>query len=564
MFKKYKHVLFLILNWFILLPVIFAQTGDDYKIISHQSSIKIYPSDFSVTVIDTIKMINKIFAKDGLILKLNPKLEIEYIFHNSKKIKFEQKYENVKIYSLGANAEIIIKYSGDFRYRTEFSYFTENNFALSGQELFIVGTKSYEYFRFAIQTSDNWDIITAGNCVYKKYSNDTLIQVFENHDFIQTLGWICGGKYQKETKDINGISISTYLFPEDSTSAKVLIDQTEKIIEYYQKIFTQYRFKKLDIVEVEDWLAGNAVLAAAFPSVILVKKQAFQTEDAYNSARTILPHEVAHQWLPLSVFVDENDMALLSEGFCEYSSVLYGEWSGDPQARDSLKNHPLKRPLLMRALKGNDLPLRRKADIRSTPTHYLKGAYVHNMLRLIMGDSEFKILLKEFTSQNVLKTVTASDYRKMAENISGKKLEWFFNQWTEQTGIPRLKIYGVKIKKYGIGWQTEGRVRLIGYEKKYTTPVELTVETAAEETNNLYWIGYDDENNYLNEIQFKIETAEKPLRIILDKNENILKYQKLPAKLSDLRDPAEGVMIIGTRGGGKDTISYTKLLKGIQ
>src|SRR5205814_353920 len=43
-----------------------------------------------------------------------------------------------------------------------------------------------------------------------------------------------------------------------------------------------------------------------------------------------------------------------------------------------------------------------------------------------------------------------------------------------------------------------------------------------------------------------IATTDKPLRAVLDPDGNILKVQKLPVRLGDLRDPSNGLMIVGT------------------
>lgn len=202
--------------------------------------------------------------------------------------------------------------------------------------------------------------------------------------------------------------------------------------------------------------------------------------------------------------------------------------------------------MVVRASKGKDLPLKQKADLRSMPTHYLKGAYVHNMLRLIIGDSAFANLLLRYAKLYSMKISNSLDYQRLSEQVSNKKLDWFFKQWTEQTGIPRLKIYNVKTKQQNGVWKTQGRVRLVGYEKKYTTPVEVGIVSDEGMKTQLVWVGEDSNKIYRNEVAFEVKTNEKPKRALLDPAGKILKYQKLPPKLTDLLEPAEGLMIVGT------------------
>jgi hypothetical protein len=116
------------------------------------------------------------------------------------------------------------------------------------------------------------------------------------------------------------------------------------------------------------------------------------------------------------------------------------------------------------------------------------------------------------------------------------------------TGIPRLKIYNVKTgPSPGGGWLTRGRVRVIGYEK-YTALVKIGLEPAEPEDMASVWIGEDTAAGgaYRNDVPFEIPSTERPRRALLDPSGELLKVQRIPVKLSELRDGADGVMIVGT------------------
>ncbi|MDI6804288.1 MAG: M1 family aminopeptidase [Bacteroidota bacterium] len=553
--KAVKHFYYLVF----LFSSMNAQVPDNYEIVGHKAFIKLYPKESVISVSDTISFRFKENILSEISLILNPLLKIETIYSEGRPLKYKQQREVLKISaSFKKNAEIVLNYNGIFQRRTEFSELSESNALLHENEIFPLGTKSYKFIRLTVQAANGWSVIAIGELINQSTENDSTTFTYQSDQLVQTLGWICGGNFSVRSKISNRYSFSTYLFHEDSAYSDRIISQLEKTISTYSENFSHYRFSKLAIVEVEDWVAGRAVLAAAFPSVILVKKQAFQTGDSFNNVNTILPHEVAHQWWPLTVFLNEADNALLSEGLCEYSSILFSEWSSEKLARDSLKNSPLLRSLLSRSAKGKDLPLRRKADLRSMPTHYLKAAYVHNMLRLIVGDSIYKLVLREFATKRALQISNSEDFQKIAENISHTNLDWFFKQWSEQTGIPKIKIYAVKTSERGEHWFTEGRVRLVAYEKRFTTPVEVGLITEEGVLKKTFWLGFDSLNVYRNEITFNFTSQLKPTSMILDPDGNILKHQKLPVKLSDLRDPADGVMMVGTAAGNP---RYTKLLE---
>ena len=235
----------------------------------------------------------------------------------------------------------------------------------------------------------------------------------------------------------------------------------------------------------------------------------------------------------------------MSEGFCEYSTLLYQEAHHTMTMRDSLAHHPLLRPLLIRAQQGNDLPLQQKADLRSIPTQYLKASYVHNMLRRIMGDSLFAGLYHQYALRFSEHHATMSDFQHLAETLSGKKLDWFFDQWITKTGIPQMKIYNVKSISENGQWTTRGRVRIVGYQK-FSSFVTVGIQTESDMQTTQVFLGSDSGGVYHNDVPFAIQSSTKPIRAVLDPHGDVLKIQKLPPKFSDLRDPGDGLMIVGS------------------
>lgn len=558
MFKWFPNSLFCLLI-FVSITFCEVQQKRPYNIISHRAFIKLYPAEKRIVINDTLKIRTTDKIGDEVLLTLNPGMIVSDVSVHDKTLKFEQKREFLKIYfSEKKDFELIINYSGNVSNKSEYSKFSESSAILHESEILPLGTKSYEYTRFSVQAPLTWQVIAIGELLERYEEDNFAMTIYENREKVQTLGWICAGEYSTKTRAADGITLSTNLFKEDSSYSQEILNRIQQTLKIYSEKFSKYRFKKLSIVEVEDWIAGKTVLAAAYPSVILIKKRAFQRDDIVNNVITILPHEVAHQWWPLTIFIEDEDAALLSEGLCEYSSVLFSEWTGLAQARDSLKSHPLLRSLIMRASNKTDFPLKQKTDLRSLPTHYLKGAYVHSMLRFIVGDTVYKNLLTEFAKEYALKVTNSVEFQQLAEKMSHKKLDWFLKQWTEETGIPALKMYGVKSVVVGDEWVTQGRVRLVGYGKKFTTPIEVGVETEKGLVKQMLWLGFDTNNVYRNEASFRITTASKPYRALVDPEGQILKFQKMPPKLSDLREPSDGVMIVGTLKNSKELFNLAR------
>ena len=518
-----------------------------FEIIAHRAKIQLFPATKTIACVDTLSIRKTGRKIEQLNFGFLPFYRVGNITVNGRKTEYTRDREFLRLNDVPVDTviQVVVDFSGELSFQTEFTHFTSDRAVIREEEILPRGSKALRFVRFSLIVPKEWDAITVGRLVSHTTLNDSTIFVWESDQVLPLIGWICAGKFWNKEITNQKISFSVHLIDEDSSSATGVLLLMRDVVKFYSDKFIPYRFPKLSVVEVEDWVAGKNVLAIATPSMIMVKKLAFTTNDRFNRIESILPHEIAHQWWPATVFINDEDAAFLSEGMCEYSAVLYSKESDRMNLRDSLSRHPLLRSLLMRAQQGKDVPLQQKVDLRSLPTHYLKASYVHNMLRRIVGDSVFSKIYHEFAKRFETKRVSLSDFEKIAEELSDKKLDWFFEQWVKKRGIPRMKIYNVKSIQRGDRWATRGRVRVVGYEK-YSALVAIGAQTSAGIKTADVWLGDDTSGNFRNDVPFEIITDKKPLRAILDPDGDVLKIQKLPVKLGDLREPAGGIMIIGT------------------
>lgn len=523
------------------------QTGFAYEIISHKATLHIFPGENAIRCVDTLGIRIHARRPDHMRLRLLPVYEVETVTINGRASGFERKGDSIQINKLPPDSVFwcVVKYSGILAFRSEFSLLTRERAVLREEEVLPHGNSALEEVRLSIEVPAGWEALAPGRLVRQQSMKDSALYVFELDKPVPTIGWICAGKYWSRGNDSGGIAVSIHLLEEDSSFSPGILPLAEDVLQFYSRKFSPYRFSDLKIVEVDDWLAGRSVLAVAIPNMVMIKRLTLRTDDRFNQARAILPHEIAHQWWPMTVFIDAADAALLSEGMCDYSALLFNESKGRLSVRDSLKHHPLLRPLILRAEEGRDIPLQGKADLRSLPTHYLKASYIHNMLRHIMGDTVFFRLYREYAARFDGKRIGLDDFQRLAEELSGKKLEWFFQQWVRKRGIPRMKIYNVRSVPAGEQWITRGRVRIVGYDQ-YTALVDVGAQTSSGIVKTSVWLGKDSLGIYRNDMPFEVVSAAKPVRAVLDPDGDVLKKQKLPVKFSDVRDPSDGLLIVGT------------------
>jgi len=520
-----------------------AGSGEAVEFIRQHCFLRIFPGQAGFTAEDTLLLRRPQPGADSIDLFLLPRYEVAAVQINGRPVPFSRRGEHLVLLRCPAETVLTaaISYSGTIDPHSEFSRIGSEEAALRSEEILPGGSRTIGETVTSVEVPAGWQVYAPGEPAARRSTADSLVTTYRLDSVAPVLGWICAGR-RSEYAD-SGVTVA--LMPDDSARGKGIAERARDILRVYGSMFTPYRFPRLTIVEVEDWIAGRGVLAIAVPGMILVKHRALHAASRFDRVEAVLPHEIAHQWWPMTVFIDDTDAALLSEGMCEYSALLYGELQGTLSVRDSLQHHPLLRSLLRRIARHQDLPLRRKIDLRALPTHYLKSSFVHSMLRKIIGDSAFFRLYHEWAVRFRLKETSQDDFERLAEEISGKKLRWFFDQWTGGGGIPRFRLYNVRTAASGGGWTTRGRVRIVGYEK-FTSPVEIGCDSAAGTGRCTAWLGEDSTGVYRNDVPFSLVTPRRPRRVIADPSGVLLKYQKMPVKISDLSDPGSCTMIVGS------------------
>ena len=118
--------------------------------------------------------------------------------------------------------------------------------------------------------------------------------------------------------------------------------------------------------------------------------------------------------------------------------------------------------------------------------------------------------------------VDTSDLRRAIEESTGQSLDWFFDQWVTNTGIPEWDVsYAHHPQRHAVAVH----VRQIG--RVFRTPVEIAVTTAAGEQIRRVWIDRPDQ-----EFTFDVDTP--PLIVSVDRGSHVLKQQRFEKSVSEL------------------------------
>ena len=172
-----------------------------------------------------------------------------------------------------------------------------------------------------------------------------------------------------------------------------------------------------------------------------------------------------------------------------------------------------------------------------------REAFVCHILRRQLGDERFFKLVDIYVDlrQKSNQAVPTSRFRKLAENLYGAPLDWFFNQWVNSTDLPRLKLEKVTVRKDKKGWQVQGRLLQSG-DTTFRLPIELAIDT--KNGREIEKLCFDSKA-----VDFGFRTLNEPQKLIVDPDYEVLKIQRMPPRLFWFWDVyPELIIVYGTLG----------------
>lgn len=202
------------------------------------------------------------------------------------------------------------------------------------------------------------------------------------------------------------------------------------------------------------------------PSLLMIPP----TDRSGKHTYVFIAHETAHQWWGDMVAWRSYRDQWLSEGFAEYSGVLYTGIRESMDARTDLVND-MRRTLRDPPVTPTGLGKGRLADVgpiilghrlstRKTGGAYQtliynKGALVLRMLHFLFtdpssgDDKAFFTMMSDFVERHRDGVASTDDFRAVANEHFAKTpiarkyrmqdLNWFFSQWVYQTGLPSYR-----------------------------------------------------------------------------------------------------------------------------
>lgn len=299
------------------------------------------------------------------------------------------------------------------------------------------------------------------------------------------------------------IPVSAWIYEKDSTMGFYDYAVAPAILKFFSSYIAPYPYEKLANVESTTIFGGMENASAIFYSE--------QTVTGDRSSEDVLVHEIAHQWFGDMATEKSFAHLWLSEGFATYFTDLYYEYSYGKEAAN--KRLQKERDKVREYAKSSS-----HAVVDSTTNlmsllnanSYEKGAWVLHMLRQQVGDSNFHKIIRAYYEQFKGHNAETSDFVRIAENISGKNLKTFFDQWLYSPGFPKLVV------KWKTG-NNEVKIKIHQQQKnlfQFSLGILIATADGKQKVHNM-WI----DNR---ETEVKLELTSKAIKILLDPGTDLL------------------------------------------
>lgn len=239
--------------------------------------------------------------------------------------------------------------------------------------------------------------------------------------------------------------LSVYVLPEDEKNGAAILDAVGRSVKLYSKLFGELKdYRGYTVIEIPDGWGSQA-------SDYYILETAAAFKDLKNVVE--LYHEVAHTW-NAKPKPEVQRTRWFDEAFAMYfQAIALREFESEKayQAEmDDDRESFIKR--VQRDKRNFDTPIVDYGTYELGDASYTKGAWSLYVLHQLVGDEQFKHIIRAFLSEHWARPADFKDFQEVAERVSHRKLdkyfqEWFYTSVSSQLLVDKIPITEI-VKRY--------------------------------------------------------------------------------------------------------------------
>ncbi|MFD1293935.1 M1 family aminopeptidase [Lutibacter holmesii] len=249
------------------------------------------------------------------------------------------------------------------------------------------------------------------------------------------------GEFSVVKDSWNDLAVDYYVEPEFEDVAKDIFGNTPEMMTFFSELTgIPFPWDKYSQMVVRDYVSGAMENTTAVVHGEDAQQKKGQLVD-HNEWEGTVAHELFHHWFGDLVTTESWANLTVNESFATYSVYLwyahkYGKDAADAHMSEDIEVY------LQSQSENKDLVRFYYEDKEHMfdPVSYHKGSAILHMLRNYLGDGAFFEAFNYYLTKHKYGTAEAHDLRLAFEEVSGKDLNWFFNQWYFGSGHIRLNV----------------------------------------------------------------------------------------------------------------------------
>ncbi len=290
--------------------------------------------------------------------------------------------------------------------------------------------------------------LSNGQLVEKVEDPDGKLHTFHYKQDVPHVAYLtslAAGNFDIATDKQGDLLVEYWVPKEWSADTRRTFRNTPKMIALFEKLTgVKYPYAKYAQAVVPRFEAGGMenISATTLVETCLIDERAAQDGDADG----LIAHELAHQWYGDLLTCRSWAHIWLNEGFASFMDDI---WFENDKGRDwyecSFRNTYSRvadadKPdspdaLIYRDYQSDWEPFGHKGSLP-----YSKGSSILAMLRHILGDEIFWKGIQTYTKRFAARNVETDDFRHVLEEVSGRSLEQFFQQYAYRPGTPTIDV----------------------------------------------------------------------------------------------------------------------------